>query len=139
MIQNIYKWLPNGLSISVKTQDTSTKVTDHHDITETTLEMVLNIHYSIIRKRKKIKIICLHFYITILYEINSKLGERYDYQPTIIKKTATWILICTVEPVWSDKNFRSQNISLTFFVKKPWVFRNLSLSTSDTVLRFQCY
>lgn len=76
----------NGLSISVKTQDLSTKVTDHHDITETTLEMVLNIHYSIIRKRKKIKIICLYFYITILYEINFKLGERYDYQPTIIKK-----------------------------------------------------
>ena len=42
-------------------------------------------------------------------------------------------------PVTSDKNFRSQNISLTFFVKKPWVFRHLSLPTSDIVLRSQCY
>jgi hypothetical protein len=44
----------------------------------------------------------------------------------------TWVFR---HPVTSDKNFRSQNISFTFFVKKSWVFRNLSLPTSDTVFR----
>jgi len=51
-------------------------------------------------------------------------------------RSDTWVFR---HPVTSDKNYRSQNISLTFFVKKPWVFRHLSLPTSDTVLWSQCY
>ena len=53
--------------------------------------------------------------------------------------TCTNIYIYTVEPVCSDKKFRSQNISLTFFVKKPEYsdtchFRHLTLFYSPDVI-----
>ena len=83
-------------------------------------------------------------YIYICHQCLSPLALWVRIQP--MRRCSRY----TVEPVWSDtwvfrhpvtsdKNFRSQNISLTFFVKKPWVFRHLSLPTSDTVLQSQCY
>ena len=52
---------------------------------------------------------------------------------------------CDLTPAFSDMLWFPTRISgpkiflLHSLLKKPWVFRNLSLPTSDTVLRTQCY
>ena len=74
----------------------------------------------------------IHYYIFIM------LVCIYVLSVTTVEpvRSDTWVFR---HPVTSDKKFRSQIISFAFFVKKPWVFRHLSLPTSDTVLRSQCY
>jgi hypothetical protein len=79
-----------------------------------------------------------HKQLLSCYETSNSVKVNFYLKRNTMKPvwSDTWVFR---HPVTSDKNFRSQNISLTFFVKKSWVFRNLSLPTSDTVFQSQCY
>jgi hypothetical protein len=65
--------------------------------------------------------------LSLLISIIDSMCKQYTVEPVW---SDTWVFR---HPVTSDKNFRSQNISLTFFVKKPW-----SILQPDTVLLSQC-